>query len=240
MSTARVLLKQGSAIYRLFRFETSADGSLLAFLDRDPRPSRGGMTMNEDGNFIAEETASDRPSPSTRFSIHTTGEVHRYLGGVRKGTIHIEPLHALTRVACVGFVSIPRVSRLDRLDEEKHFHEVAATLDVPEGALSRISFAIEIGPKPHAPETFGVALDYELYSAIVRVVETPLTVAPEMDSHFIDGMPKVGLFENGRLIRQTPNSHFIKPLNRMHRMSSERKAERTSYWRPSPCVSHPS
>ena len=107
MSTARILIKQGDTMYRFMRFEASTDGSLQAFLDRDPRSSRGGMTMNENGVFVPEENASDRPTPSTRFSIHTTGEIHRHLGGEQKSTIYIEPLHALTRVHLVGLYQFP-------------------------------------------------------------------------------------------------------------------------------------
>jgi hypothetical protein len=163
MSTARVIIKQGNTVYRFVRFETSADGSLLAFLDRDPRPSRGAMTLDDNGVFVSDKNVSDRPVSSTRFSIHTTGEIHRYLGRERKGTIHIEPLHALTRLAFVGYISIPRPSRLDPLDENKHRQDIAALLDIPEEISKRISFVIELGPKPQEPQTYGVALNYELY-----------------------------------------------------------------------------
>jgi hypothetical protein len=210
MSTARVLIEQGGIVYRLLRFETSADGSLLAFLDRDPRPNRGGMSMNENGIFAPETNTSDRPLPSTKFSIHTTGEVHRSLGREKKGTIHIEPLHKLTVVHPIGFVSIPRPSRLDPLDGTRHVHDVAATLEIPEDISVRISFAIEVGPKPQQPQTFGVALNYEIYSTIVRMIPTPLALPLEMTEHFICGMPKVGPFDNRQIDKANAELEFYR------------------------------
>jgi hypothetical protein len=99
---------------------------------------------------------------------------------------------------------------LDRLDEKKHVHEIAATLDIPEDVSSRISFAIEIGPKPQTPQTFGVALNYELYSAIVRAIETPLALPSEMSDHFIAGMPKVGLFDKRQTDKANAELAFYK------------------------------
>jgi hypothetical protein len=192
MSTTRVLIKQGSRVYRFLRFETSADGSLLAFLDRDPRASRGRMVLSN-GVFVPEANRSDRPSPSAKFSIHTTGEVHRYLGRERKSTIHIEPLYALTSLHLIGYVSIPRPARLDLMDETRHVHDVAAILDIPETISERISFVIEIGPKPQEAQTFGVALHYEVYSVVARVAPPPIAVSSEVADHFITGTRSTGI-----------------------------------------------
>jgi hypothetical protein len=157
MSTARVLIKQGATIYRFLRFETSPDGSLIAFLDRDARPKVGGVTMGRDGVFVPTQHGTDRPLPYGRFSIHTTGEVHRYVDGKRADTIHIEPLHRLTKLNCVGFFSIPRPARLDVFDEHRERHDVAGTLEVPEGVSERLTFLLEIGPNPQEPTTYGLA-----------------------------------------------------------------------------------
>src|SRR5262249_39653134 len=106
--------------------------------------------------------------------------------------------------------SIPRASRLDRLDEKKRVREIAATLDIPEDVSSRISFGIEIGPKPQTPQTFGVALNYELYSAVVRAIETPLALPPEMSDHFIAGMLNFGLFDKRQIGKANAELAFHK------------------------------
>jgi hypothetical protein len=194
MSTTRVLIRQGDVTYRFMLFEARGDGSLLAFLDRDPRSRRGSYTNDEKGQVVPERITDDKALPSAKFSIHTTGVVHRYAGGERKGTIHIEPLHQLTQLIFVAFVSIPCVSRLDLFDEKKHQQTTFATLEVDEGVTERITFSLEIGPAPQTPKTFGVSLDYELYSLVVRV-EQALTYPPEITNHFIHGMYSKGMFE---------------------------------------------
>ena len=131
MSTARILIQQGEFVYRFLRFETSPDGSLIAFLDRDSRSKIGSMQLNGSGTLVPANLATDRRLPSGRFSIHTTGEVHRYFAGNRENTIYIEPLHRLTRLAWIGFVSLPKISRLDPLDLHRDRHDVAATLEIP-------------------------------------------------------------------------------------------------------------
>jgi hypothetical protein len=172
MSTARVLIKQGTSTFRFLRFETSSDGSLVVIIDRDASPKRGAMRLGQDGIFVPDEVDTDRILPSGRFTLHTTGEIHRYANGKTQDTIHIEPLHALTKLALVGFVSIPRVSRLDPFDELKHRRDTLATLDFPEGHSDRVTFWLEIGPKPQEPQTYGVGLNYELYSIVIRVMPT--------------------------------------------------------------------
>lgn len=208
MSTARVLLTQGNVTYRFLRFETSGDGSLLAFLDRDARSKRGSMTMNGNGIFIPDEDDSDRALPSARFSIHTTGVVHYYSAGQRKETIHIEPLYSLTKVHVVGFVSIPRVSLLDKFDENKDRHDIAVTIDIPEHISDRVTFLFELGPNPQQPATYGVALNYELYSAVVRLVSNCLNLPPAMTDHFIHGIRKSGQFEHRQIDKAKAELEF--------------------------------
>jgi hypothetical protein len=108
MSTARILIRQGTAVYRFMRFETSSDGSLVILVDRDPRLKRGGMSgrynSNEEAIFTPDDHTSDRPVPSYKFSAHTTGIVHRYAAGKRKSTVQIEPLYALTKLWTIGVV----------------------------------------------------------------------------------------------------------------------------------------
>jgi hypothetical protein len=212
MPTARVLIKQGSTVYRFMRFDTSADGSLLAFLDRDPCSHRGGYSTNEEGIFVPDEDVSGLPLPSCKFSIHTTGEIHRYAGGDRKSTIHIEPLYALTKVAVVGFISIPRPSRLDPFVESKHRHDAVAILNIPEDVSERISFAVELSPAPQQPITYGVALNYEIYSAIVRVMPTG-NIAPELAEHFIHGMPRAGQFDKRQIDKANAELAFYQRIH---------------------------
>jgi len=187
MQTARILLKQGDLLYRFMRFESSSDGSIIAIVDRDPRSKRGGAELGRDGNFEPLNDASDKALPSTRFSIHTTGIVHRHHAGKRVSTHRIQPIYALTKVSLIGFVSIPRIQRLDPFDATKDQHTVAACLEFPDPSEDRISFGLEIGPKPQTPATFGAALNYEVYSIMVRLVPPPVCVPPHMSDHFIYG-----------------------------------------------------
>jgi hypothetical protein len=207
MSTTRVLIRQGDTTYRLMLFEARGDGSLLAFLDRDPRSRRGSYTTDEKGLIVPEPITDDKALPSAKFSIHTTGAVHRYAGGERKSTIHIEPLHQLTQLVFVAFVSIPCVSRLDFFEAKKHHHTTSATLELDEGVTERITFVLEIGPTPQKPKTFGVALDYEIYSAVVRV-EQGLSFPSEIANHFIHGMYEKGQFETRQADRESAELGF--------------------------------
>lgn len=199
MPTARILIKQADKVYRFMRFEASSDGSLIALLDMDRKPNLGSASLDQSGIFVSDEKISDQEYTSTKLSIHTTGEVHRYLGGLRKGTIYIEPLYALTGLTLLGFESIPRLSRLDVLDEREDRHDVAATLEFPENVASRVSFLIEIGPNPQRPKTFGVTLGYELYSVVVRVNDPPFDIPHGMEEYFFHAMPSVGIFEERQI-----------------------------------------
>jgi len=202
MSTSRILIKQGSIIYRFMRFETSSDGGLIALVDRDPRSKRGGYNWTIDpATFEASspplpvDPQDDRPLPSFRFSLHPTGLIHRYAEGVRQGTLHIEPLHALTKLWTFGIISIPRPARLDLLDEKKHRHDVQAIFEVPDNITERLTFVVEIGPQPQQPQSIGIGLNYELYSLIVRVVPSP-KLPPEITAeHFVCAMANTGLKE---------------------------------------------
>lgn len=195
MPTARILIRQGKVIFRIFRFETSSDGSLLVFLDRDPQAS--GMTIKTNGMRVPEARNAGQPKSSTKFTVHTSGEIHRELGGVRKSTIFIEPLHRLTALHPFGVVSIPRPDRLDVFDPARHTHATEAILDIPEQLSERIHFVLEVGPTPQSPQTFGFSLNYELYSIVARVIPLfPTPLPDELVEHFVSGMPRVGVFEN--------------------------------------------
>jgi hypothetical protein len=212
MSTTRLLIKQGAIVYRFLRFETSSDGSLIAFLDRNARPKIGSMEMGADGVFVAVQNTTDRPLPSGRFSIHTTGEVHRYASGKRTNTIQIEPLHRLTKLARIGFFSIPRPARLDFLDERRDYHDLAGILEIPEEVSERLTFALEIGPKPQEPSTYGVALHYELYSLVVRLEATGFWPS-ELVDHFIHGMPVSGQFQARQIDRASAELEFYQRIH---------------------------
>jgi hypothetical protein len=198
MSTARILIKQGEIVYRFMRFETSSDGSLIILLDRDAKSKRGAMSGNFDplsnkwAAFTHNEDIGDHPLPSFRFTVHTTGVIHRYADGARKGTIQIEPLYALTKLTGIGIVSIPRPSRLDLFSGTKHRHDTEAVLSIPENISERITFIIELGPKPQEPQSFGVGLNYELYSVVIRVIPN-LDFPLEVSEHFVAVMRDTGL-----------------------------------------------
>ncbi|HZE54222.1 MAG TPA: hypothetical protein VE111_13275 [Bradyrhizobium sp.] len=147
---------------------------------------------NEQLVLTPNEVANDHPLQSFKLSAHTTGVIHGYTDGVRKGTIQVEPLYALTKLTCIGIVSIPQVSRLDLLNKAKHRHDTEATLEIPENFQERLTFAIELGFSPQEPQSFGVGLNYELYSVVVRVVPNPNFPA-EISEHFVSEMGNSGL-----------------------------------------------
>jgi hypothetical protein len=198
MPTTRVLIRQGDVVYRFMRLETSSDGSLIVLVDRDPRSKRGGynwtfdLSSYETSTPVPVDPANDRPLPSSRFSVHTTGVIHRYAEGVRQGTMQIEALHNLTKLWTFGMVSIPSVSRLDLLEVSKHRHDGTAILEIPENVSERITFLIEIGPSPQQPQSFGVGLNYELYSLVARVVPNPNFPAEIKAEHFVAAMSDAG------------------------------------------------
>jgi hypothetical protein len=142
MSVARILIKQGDAAFRLLKLEARPDGSLLIFLDRDPTPLRGAMSLRGDGEFSTPAVFADENKfvPHAKISCHTTGEIHYYPNGKRENTFYIEPLSRLSKSTTIAFFSIPRVSKLDRYDEAEHRHDVATVLDVPLDVAERITF----------------------------------------------------------------------------------------------------
>lgn len=183
MSTARILVNQGNSTYRFMRFESSSDGSLIAILDRDARLKEGSFDITGAALIATRESSYAKKLPSARFTIHTTGLIHWYMAGQRKGIIQIEPLYALSKLVGFGFVSIPGVSLLDSFEPEKHRSDLTLELEIPEGISERITFLLEIGPKPQELSTFGAVLNYE-YSVVVRAVPSP-TFDPRLSAHFI-------------------------------------------------------
>jgi hypothetical protein len=79
-------------------------------------------------------------------------------------------------------------------NEGEHHHDSVAIIEISENVSERISFVIELGPKPQDPTSFGVGLTYELYSAVVRLVLNP-KLPSSVDEHFIaislDAEPKI-------------------------------------------------
>jgi len=184
LDLARVLVKQATKMYRLLGAETKPDGSLVVFLDRDPRPLQ----------VTSDASSTGKPLPYARFTIHTSGAIHRYDAGKRKQTIYVEPLYSLTRTHQIGIISTPRLSRLDELDRNKHTHDIEDSLEF-EDVSERINFLIEIGPKGTRPKTYGVVLDREVYSTVVRPVSSPIEIPDIRVDHFISMMPSAGLFD---------------------------------------------
>lgn len=212
MSTTRILIAQGGLTYRFLRLETSPDGSLICFLDRDARPKTGGFRADSSGLLERYDSNSDKPLPYGRFSIHTTGQVHRYVDGRRADTIHIEPLYQLTRLTWIGFFSIPRPERLDLLDPKRDTSDAEATLEIPDDVSERLTFLLEIGPKPQNPSTYGVALNYEIYSVVIRL-DAPATWANELADHFIHGIPTSGSFSSLQIDKANAELKFHQSVN---------------------------
>jgi hypothetical protein len=93
-------------------------------------------------------------------------------------------------------------------------HDVSATIEFPEETDERISFEIEIGPNPPTPTTVGLSLNYELYSAVIRVVPMPFSTPPEFDQHFLSSSPINGKFENRQIDQATAELEFYQTISK--------------------------
>jgi hypothetical protein len=147
-----------------------------------------------DGNFVPRDDQSDVPANHAKITCHTTGEIHYSNANARRQTFFIEPLYALSKPHTVGYFSVPRPTRLDVLDERTHQHDVSVVFELPSGEEERLNFVVDLAPSaPKTLETYGVALTYEVYSAIVRLVPNfPIRIPSDMSEHFVYGAPSVG------------------------------------------------
>jgi hypothetical protein len=198
MQLSRIILRQASNAYHFLGLDASGDGSIIVFLDRDARSKDGSWDL-VDGRTIPTVVDPTKRLPSGRISVHVNGRVHRYAAGRRVATIYIEPIYRLSKLFPVGFLSIPRVTRLDAFDPAINNCAAVATLDIPDNEEGRINFAIEIGPQPQQPATFGVALNYELYSVVIRVIAPFMQFGSELSEHFILGTPTQGQFSSQQI-----------------------------------------
>lgn len=197
MSTTRVLIKHGEVLYRFIRVDALADGSLMFLIDRSPDAKRGGMILI-DGSLQPDSQREDEIAPHGKFTCHTTGQVNRYASGIFRNSHHIDPLTRLSQAALVGLYSIPRPSRLNAYDKTSDTADVIAVLEIPYEIDERLSFALEMMPLgAPQPESFGVILNYEVYSAAVRII--PLSVPSELAEHFVEGSPASGDFQSRQL-----------------------------------------
>lgn len=193
MSTARVLLKHGDSTYRFLTLTAGSDGSLYVLLDRKPRVPQQFMKLDETGKFVPQPAHSSKAVPSTKFSLHTSGEIRRYLHGKLCNVIYVEPLLAVTRSFPFGFLSLPRPSRLDVADMDQLRDDVCVTLEVPEDV--RTTFALLIGPKKKISPSPAISIDYELYSLGLMLSPLPVNLTEAQSDHFLHGMARIGLFD---------------------------------------------
>ena len=166
MTIARAIINQAGSSYRFLNFEARPDGSLLIFLDRSV--------------------------PSAKISCHTTGEIHYYHQGNRRDTFHVEPLYQISGPQTIAFFSIPSPDRLDQFDNNKHMADALAILDVPAEITERMTFAVDLAPSaPAELQTLGIAVNYELYSAVVRLISrSPVPITSEIVDHFVCGVAR--------------------------------------------------
>lgn len=216
MSVSRVLIRNDGVIYRFLKMETRPDGSILILLDRDRSVVREAQIF-VDGRFVPGSSQSEEAVSHAKITCHTTGEVHYYNGGIRRQTFYIEPLFALSRTHTVGFFSVPRISRLDRYDG--HADDVRAVLDLPSEIVERINFVVELAPSaPRALDSYGVALSYETYATVLRLIpRLPIDIPSQMSEHFVQGFRRPACLVLAKSTYQRRSFSFIRRFTaKMH------------------------
>lgn len=184
MPTSRILLKQGGVEYRFLRFEQSPDGSIIIVVDRDTSPSVDGRTF-ENGQFVPAMERRDKVVPHGRWTVHTTGIVNYHHAGRQKSRHVVEPLYAITSTSLIGFVSVPKVSRLSPLDGSKK-HAVSGVLEISPEIDGRVTFSIEIAPGPiNEGSVPAISLNFETYSVVVKPAPLPMQIDDDMSDHFV-------------------------------------------------------
>jgi hypothetical protein len=101
---------------------------------------------------------------------------------------------------------------LDQFDRDRDRYDTAAILEIPDGVSERITFVLEIGPAPQQPATYGVAINYEIYSVVVRVVEQG-TWPSELSEHFVHGMPQRGQYKKRKVDRASAELDFYQRIH---------------------------
>jgi hypothetical protein len=194
MSMTRLLLQQGATRYRFLHFDARPDGSLVIVLDRSSRSAQEPLTLDmATGQFVPDLLAR---TSHVKVSCHVTGEIRYYCGSAKpRRVFYIDKLTALSRITPVAFFSIPRVSKLDRVDPDRHRLSQEAAWKIADGIDQRRTFLVEMSPLP-LPENiggWGVAFGYELYGVIVRIVpSSSVPCGDETSDHFSYGVPVVG------------------------------------------------
>lgn len=196
MTFTRLLIKKGDVRYRFLLLERKLDGSLLVFLDRSARSANGAGDVDEQGRIVPISGLGSQPRPAVRFSIHPTGRVNcHYLGTER--TIFIEPLSAMQRGHTIGLVSIPDASRLDIFDNTDTQTQ-AVDLDLTDHEGARLTFEIKLSNSFGQPESSGIVIDYGVYAAAVRLVDTPEHLTG-IGNRFAHGFPISGQFAESQV-----------------------------------------
>lgn len=174
--------------YRFLRFEQSSDGSIIIIVDRDASQSVDGRTF-ENGQFVPAMERRDKVIPHGRWTVHTTGIVNHHHAGRRKSSHVIEPLYAITRTSLIGFVSIPKVSRLSPLDRGRK-HAASGRLEISPEIDGRVTFSIEIAPGPvNEGSVPAISLNFEIYSVVVKPALLPIQIDDDMWDHFVYAAP---------------------------------------------------
>ncbi|MFF8802792.1 MULTISPECIES: hypothetical protein [unclassified Methylobacterium] len=170
--------------------------------------------MYEGHQFNSVEQNYAEKLPSARYSIHTTGEVHRYARGSRSATTYIEPLYRLSKFHQIAFISIPKVGKLDDYDESRHQSDVSALIDVGSEENTRLTFTMSIGPKiAQLSNKEYIEINYEIYRLIVIPAKLPLAIPREQSEYFICGMPRVGEFQTRQIDKTQAELDFYKSIN---------------------------
>lgn len=191
MTTTRILLEQGGKLHRFLLLDSRPDGSIVMILDRDSRVAQEAMTFDvAKQKFVPDNSRKSH----TKITCHITGQVNYYCGSEKpKQILYIEKLTGIQNNTAVAFFSIPCVSRLDSFSPSSHRHDSEAILPIPENVNERLAFVVEVAPIPPTIESYGVAINYELYAIIIRLI--PPSSVPhdeQVANHFIHGVPNIG------------------------------------------------
>lgn len=159
-----IYLEHKLCLRRFLSFESSSDGSLVFWVPR---------------------ISADKAAKGVRYTVHTTGTVHKQFGGEKSGRIFIDPLFDLQEVRAIAHISVPNIERLDLAETNEMVSFVSVD---PDKILSRLDFSVSIGPKSSPYSENCLRLDFEIYSVFVRLETIGAEVPDAFDEHFLYGL----------------------------------------------------
>lgn len=187
MATSRILVSHNNLLYRFLLLEQSSDGGVIVAVDRDKSVSTDGRAL-VDGKFVPAQSWRNATIAHARWTVHTSGIINYRHAKKAPTTQRIEPLYALTKNWLIGWVSVPKPSRLTSLGQSRE-QEVQGVITLPTAFTNRFTIGILVCPgSPSFEEgTWWVALNFETYSIAFTSVPLPIEIPPDMSEHFVYG-----------------------------------------------------